>query len=74
MDPQFIEVMLSVQALSEYTATFGLVVMVPEDDTLLLTVTAAIDKPAKAIAATVKMTAKYFETLAIAMCCFQLSS
>jgi hypothetical protein len=33
MDPQFIEVMLVVQALSEYTPMLGDVVIVPEEDT-----------------------------------------
>jgi hypothetical protein len=58
MDPQLIEVIMLVQALLEYTPTFGLDVIVPEDDTLWLTVTAAIVKLVSAIAATVKIAIK----------------
>jgi hypothetical protein len=66
MDPQFIEVRLAVQALLEYTPTFGSAVIVPEEDTLWLTVMAAIVVSATASAATVKKITVNFEALGIA--------
>ena len=67
MDPQLIDAMLFVQALLEYTPTFGPVVIVPEDVKVWLTVTAANVKLASATVTAVKMTTKYFELLAIAI-------
>jgi hypothetical protein len=58
MDPHLIEVIALVQALLEYTPTFGPTVIVPEDDTVWVTVTVANVKPASATAATVKTTIK----------------
>jgi hypothetical protein len=72
MDPQLIEVIAVVQALLEYTPTFGPAVIVPEDDTLWVTVIAANVKPATATATAVNITIKYFEVLAIAMLYFHL--
>jgi hypothetical protein len=65
MDPQLIEVTAVVQALLEYTPTFGPVAIVPEEDTLWVTVMAAIVVSATASAATVKRTTVNFEALAI---------
>jgi hypothetical protein len=67
MDPQLIAVIALVQALLEYTPTFGPAVTVPEDDTLWLMVTAAIVVSATASAATVKRITVNFEALAIAI-------
>jgi hypothetical protein len=72
MDPQFIDVMAVVQALLEYTPTFGPVVIVPEDDTLWVMVTVANVKPATATAATVNIIIKYFVGLVIAILYFHL--
>lgn len=68
--PQFIDVRAVVQALFENTPTFGPVVIVPDDATFWLMVTAAIVKPVSAIAATVRAIIKYFEFLKIAIGCF----
>jgi hypothetical protein len=67
MDPQFIEVIALVQALLEYTPTFGPAVIDPEDDTLWLMVMAAIVVSATASAATVKRITVNFEALANAI-------
>jgi hypothetical protein len=65
MDPQLIEVIAVVQALFEYTPTFGPVMIVPEDDMLRLTVMVATAKPDRAIAETAKMITKLNSFLCI---------
>ncbi len=65
-DPQFIEVILVVQPLSENTPMLGDVVMVPDEERFWLTFMAASVDAASAKATTVKTTTKYFEALAIA--------
>jgi hypothetical protein len=73
MDPQLIEVIALVQALLEYTPTFGPVVIVPEEDTLWLMVMAAIVVIATASAATVKRITVNFEAFTIAILFSSLS-
>ena len=57
-----------VQALLEYTPTFGPVVIVPEDDMLRLTVMVATAKPDRAIAETAKTIIKFNSFLCIVLC------
>jgi hypothetical protein len=64
IDPQFIEVIAVVQALSEYTPMFGPVVIC-EDDAPWLTVKTAAVKPDSAIATVVRTTTKYLPAIAI---------
>jgi hypothetical protein len=73
MDPQLIEVTAVVQALLEYTPTFGPDVIVPEEDMLCVTVMAAIVVSATASAATVRRITVNFEALAIAILFYPLS-
>jgi hypothetical protein len=65
MDPQLIEVIAVVQAVFEYTPTFGPAMIVPEDDMPWLTVMVAIAKPDRAIAETAKTIIKLNNFLCI---------